>query len=178
MSVGEFWWLLFVSWMLLGAYFDFSARRIPNKLVVCAIAGQLGLLGYAMLAGLSVPGANSWLPAVLGLVAGMAFLVFWSLKVMGGGDVKFLAALGFWVGVGPLVPIVLLGSVLAMGHALLQLFLPFYLQIPGLQRRGRRDCPYAGYLAIAAISVALMPWNFPSCSWFSSSFCTRFSPMG
>ena len=166
--------MLFVSWMLLGAYFDFSARRIPNRLVVLAMAGQLGLLGYAMLTGVAMPGANGWLPALLGFAAGMAFLLFWGLKVMGGGDVKFLAALGLWVGIGPLLPIILLGSVLALGHALLQLFLPFYINVPALQRHITRGCPYAGYLAISAISVALMQWNFPSCSWFSSSFCTRF----
>ena len=175
LSLGETsWWLLFISWMLLGAYFDLRARRIPNVLVLTAIAIHICLLTYATWAGVRLPGAGTWSAALTGLLAGFAFLVFWILRVMGAGDVKFLAALGFWVGTGPMVPILFFGTLAAMAHAMCQLAYRYQFGQVLFDRKSAKGCPYAGYLAISAVSLALMQLSSRSCFSFFSRFCTPF----
>ena len=175
MSLGETsWWWLFISWMLLGAYFDLRARRIPNALVVMAIAIQVCLLVYSTWAGVSLPGASGWSAALIGFLVGFSSLIFWILRLMGGGDVKFLAALGFWVGIGPMLPILLFGTLAALVHALCQLTYRYQYGQVLFDRQAGKGCPYAGYLALSAVSLALMQLSSRSCLSFFSRFCTPF----
>lgn len=110
-----------------------------------------------------------------GLIAFALLIPLYALRAMGAGDVKFFATLGFIMGPSYLVPLWLIGSVLAGMHALL-----WYLSNTSLamasatwmrirnavissslyekileKRAGRRGIPYAAYLAIGAIAIAI-----------------------
>jgi len=86
------WPLLVTALALAAAVFDFRTRRIPNPLTY---GGLIAALGLALWPGLGpAPGA-----AALGLVAGfLPALALFAVGILGGGDVKLLAALGALVG--------------------------------------------------------------------------------
>jgi len=177
LSLGETsWWWLFVSWMLLVADADFRLRRVPNLLLVIATALQVVWLTYCHWQNVPSPGAGLWLPALAGFLLGLSFILLWTRGVMGAGDVKFLAVLGLWVGWAPLLLILVGGSLLAGIHALLvwirTRYFPVALHTAVPLPTRKRFLPYAGYLAIAALSLAAMQWNSPSCSPFSLWSCT------
>ena len=82
---------------LIAAAWDLKTRRIPNVLTFGAAIGAIIAHGY--LGGLS---GSGW--ALAGWFVGVAFfLPIFALGGMGAGDVKLLAALGAWLGPGPVV---------------------------------------------------------------------------
>ncbi|PUA19813.1 prepilin peptidase [Glaciimonas sp. PCH181] len=158
---------LFVLWCVAIFLYDALIRRVPNKLLVMAIAVQLCcfiVLGYGVVGTRPVDGLT-------GFAGGMIFfLPLYALRAMAAGDVKFFAVLGLLLGPTVLLPIFLLGSMCAGVYALvfyvsksgaapiLEIVamrlhsLPFYRQI--LIKRGARiGIPYAAYLAFAAVVV-------------------------
>src|SRR5687768_2562932 len=79
--------------LAMSTLFDLCRRRIPNW-----IAGATGVLGLTWLA--MTDAGMVWqhvLVALLTLVAGIAI---WNRGLLGGGDVKLLAALSLWAGPG------------------------------------------------------------------------------
>jgi prepilin peptidase CpaA len=101
---------------------DVTSRRVPNVLTATAIAS--GFLAHAIL-----PGGQGALAALLGFAVGLAaFLPFFALGGMGGGDVKLMAALGTWIGWSPILWTALYGSVaggvIAIGVGLAHGYLP------------------------------------------------------
>lgn len=99
---------------LAAALHDVRTRRIPNGI---ALAGVLVALALRLAAG---PGAalEGLLGALLGLTVGIALF---ALGVFGGGDGKFLMAVGAFLGprqlLGGLLVIALVGGVLALFEA-------------------------------------------------------------
>jgi len=98
----------------IGAVRDVANRRIPNSLtysgIVTGLLVRVALLGW--------PGFKD---GFLGLLAGGGiFYVFFMLGGMGGGDVKLMAAVGAWAGIGQtatlLVTTAISGGILAMGY--------------------------------------------------------------
>lgn len=156
------WWLLFASWNLALVYNDLRYRRVPNALVVSGFALQLLWLLAAWLApGWAYPPRwSGWLMAWLGFAAALPFLLLWSRRLMGAGDVKAIAVLGLLLGLPALLAVLVLSSLLAGLHALLVLALS-RVWAPGVRLR---QIPYAAYMGIAALSVASMPWNS---AWYS-----------
>ncbi|WP_299451631.1 prepilin peptidase [uncultured Pigmentiphaga sp.] len=173
----DFFFLLFCGAVALG---DLLFRRVFNWLLVVGIAGNVLVLATA--GHEASVFAQQWSTAFLGFFAGLAlFLPFYVFRVMGAGDVKFFAVLGFWLGLPGLVPVWLGGSVLAGIHALAAYCVRSGLtgewvmlqlapvqgavsRIPVLRRAGqwvsalragRRGIPYAAYLAVAAVVVVL-----------------------
>lgn len=78
--------------MALACWSDYRRHRVPNwlnlALAVTGVAAQGVCFGWA--------GLQSGL---LGLLTGFALLVvLWAMHGMGAGDVKFMAALGAWLG--------------------------------------------------------------------------------
>jgi prepilin peptidase CpaA len=142
---------------------------VPNNLLLTALALQLGcfaVLGVG-LGGISPP------KGLEGLAAGLVyFLPLYALGIMAAGDVKFFAVLGLLLGQLTLLPVVLMGSLLAGIHAVLFCavragMLPA-LQIVAMQmarwqlyrrileKRGNRaGIPYAAYLACGAVLVIM-----------------------
>jgi prepilin peptidase CpaA len=120
---------------------DSVSRRIPNRL--CAILALLGLVRIAVaLAGGQIAAPGLDLGAAFGVFA-LAALGF-RFRVLGGGDVKLLAAGALWLGAPALGPY-LLATVLA-GGALAVLFVAWRLALPG--RAAGPSLPYG--VAIAA----------------------------
>lgn len=148
--------------------YDFQSRRVPNWLVLAGAALAIGAL--ALDAG---PLGHDWKAAFLGAGAGFGFLMlFYAAGLMGAGDVKFVGALGLWVGLSALVPIWIGASLMAGVHSVLWLALkrwPFFPRLAlllagpsrtpeaGAPTRRLRIIPYAAYLALAA--AAWMVWG-------------------
>lgn len=71
----------------IAVFTDLRARKIPNWLTVTSL-----LLGVAF---------TDWLHAIGGVAVGLAaFIPFFIVGWLGGGDVKLLMALGAWGGRG------------------------------------------------------------------------------
>ncbi|MCJ0763915.1 A24 family peptidase [Variovorax terrae] len=168
---------LLLAWLLMAIVWDCRMRRVPNGLVLSGAA-------CAMLA-LAVGGSPfhiTFLQALLGGAVGFAVLLpFYATGVMGAGDVKFACVAGLWFGWQPLLPIWVLGSLLAGMHALVWLAVHRWkwggamsIAFPGarsradaadephaeghppggfLTRSRQRQIPYAAYLAIAALAI-------------------------
>lgn len=107
----------FVVLLACATWFDVRLRRIPNALTLSGLVVALGLRGLA--------GTDAFLAGAAG--AGLALLVAlppFALRVLGGGDVKLLAAVGGFMGPGQLpgalLVIAVLGGALALFEAVRQ----------------------------------------------------------
>lgn len=103
---------------LLGAYFDVISARIPNRLTYPAIISGLVLR-------LIILGWRGLGSGVLGLLlCGGLFFVLFAIRALGGGDVKLMATVGAWVGVGhtgtALIICAIAGGIIAMGYVVFQ----------------------------------------------------------
>jgi len=174
-AVGEALWVIGCAiWLVAIVVYDLRWRRVPNPLVLAALACQsLWLLIVQFSAWEpSIWGAATWTNALAGFALGMAFVVFWRWRLLGAGDVKFLAAMGFTVGIVAMPDILMWSAIPSFIHALVQ-FWGKRRDVILSRPRVRRGIPYAGYLAIAALSVGLMRWNSHSCLSFFSLCSTR-----
>lgn len=85
---------LFALLISIGACFDLKFRIIPNW--VCALVAVLGIATHTTLSGTSgVPVAIAGM-----LLPLLIFIPFYVMRVMGAGDVKLMAAVGAFVGLG------------------------------------------------------------------------------
>jgi leader peptidase (prepilin peptidase)/N-methyltransferase len=108
-----------VTWFLIAlAAIDIDHQLLPDVLTLPLLwLGLLASLGSRALYGLSLPVAPG--NAILGAAVG--YLILWSVyhafrlltdkEGMGYGDFKLLAALGAWMGLRMLLPIVLLAAI-------------------------------------------------------------------
>jgi prepilin peptidase CpaA len=98
---------------LVASWKDYREHRVPNWLN--AAIALTGLTTQAAFGGW--PGLENGLKGML-LAFGMLIL-FWAIKGMGAGDVKFMAAIGTWLGpdmtVSAVMVGVLLGGLIAVG---------------------------------------------------------------
>jgi prepilin peptidase CpaA len=158
------WLTGFTGLMVAAAIVDFRRLMIPNPLIggLCV----LWLLDLETASDVS-------LTAVLSTIAGAAAVFFvgavlFSRGLIGGGDVKLLAAATLWAGVGALPPLLLLTGLI--GGLLALLFLsPLGARITaaryaGLQHVAGRaprlrgtPVPYGVAIAIAGLVVTLSP---------------------
>jgi prepilin peptidase CpaA len=115
--------LLVFGLLIVAAYTDYRARRIPNA--ICVVLLSAGLLWHAFTmdgAGLFDPSLAGGLgiPAsAIGALAAFAGLFpLYLLRVIGAGDVKLATAIGAWLGWQAILPWALLvmisGGVLAL----------------------------------------------------------------
>lgn len=152
---------------------DAYARRVSNTILICAI----GLACVLYAAGFH--GAVSIGEGLLGFGVGLvALMPFYALRVMGAGDVKFFAVLGLLLGWKALLPLWVVGSLLAGVYAMAVLswrrlapWVPPHLQLAFARwpacgqvsgqlrraRQGREGIPYATCLAAGA--MAWMVWG-------------------
>jgi leader peptidase (prepilin peptidase)/N-methyltransferase len=108
-------------WLLLLALVDAAHGRLPDLLTLPLLAAGLALAALAPLPGLARP-LDSGLGGALG------FLLFWACgrvyvawrgrEGLGLGDAKLLAALGAWLGVAGLAPVILIAAASALFFAL------------------------------------------------------------
>jgi len=124
------WLGLFAAWN--GSTGDFPAR------LDAAVAGAM--VGYGSL----------WLLY-------QAFFWLTGREGLGQGDLKLLAAIGAWVGLPRVFPIVFLASVLGLVTAITLLLLK--------RRRWHDPLPFGSFLAVAAIGVILLPPSVANAFW-------------
>jgi prepilin peptidase CpaA len=156
----------FVALAVYAALSDLETRRVSNRLNVL-------IFGSGLLVQLFTAGALGIAAGLAGAGLGLAILIVpFSRSWVGGGDVKFLAATGAWL--GPVsVCIAALGGLALGGLWALALLVcrphlrtqvatnlkvaAFCLTDPGVSRRADADViPLAVPLAISAVVVSLM----------------------
>jgi len=89
--------------------YDLRWRRVPNPLVLVALTCQSFWLLTVQFSAWepSIWGAVTWTNALAGFALGAAFVVFWRWRLLGAGDVKFMAALGFVMGIAAMPDILM-----------------------------------------------------------------------
>jgi prepilin peptidase CpaA len=92
----SYFWIMvgvvMVPMMVLAGWMDWRYHRIPNWLNV-----ELALAGLVFQ--ISLEGWFGIVTALIGLMTGMVLLVVpWLMHMMGPGDVKFMGAIGVWIG--------------------------------------------------------------------------------
>jgi prepilin peptidase CpaA len=111
------------------------------------------------------------------LIGFLVLLPLYLFGWMGAGDVKFFAVLGFLLGAKALLPVWIIGSLIAGIHTVLILLSRHALQqtVPGWNmaqhrlstsaigqhmnsaRQGRKGLPYAAWLGVGALITILNP---------------------
>lgn len=145
---------------------DLRAHRVPNTWLLSALLAGTVLLGLLWVTGEIAPPWQSLLGLTIGLTS---LLPFYAIHWMGAGDVKFFAVLGFLLGAKALLPIWIIGSMLAGMHAMSVLLHRWRMRRvapagdPG-KARGvfdvpgtKRGTPYAACLAAGALAVLFDP---------------------
>ena len=151
---------LFLAWICIAAVCDARYRKSFN---------WIALPGFflAFISLIFFPGAHpvniDFYSSMLGsFIAFGAFLIFYLLKVMGAGDVKFAAVLGAWIGWELLLPIWALSCGFAVLHGLvvrsnLKYFFSTLMNwADGRSEKGKKFIPYVTYLSIATVIVLML----------------------
>ncbi|WP_255505425.1 prepilin peptidase [Alkalisalibacterium limincola] len=146
--------IVFTGLLVAMSGIDLRTTLLPDQLTLPLL--WLGLLlSVVVPGGLFVPPVSAILGAAVGYLS--LWSVYWAFKLltgkegMGYGDFKLLAALGAWCGVGAVLPIVLISSVVGavIGSA--------WLMIKG--RDKATPIPFGPYLAIAGWIVLVLQFD-------------------
>lgn len=166
------WLALFGIFTLLIIAGDFKKRRISNQLLLLALVLQAGLL---LLNGFMsdfpiLPAYISWRQCLTGFLMGLlVFFPLWSLKLLGAGDVKLIATLGFLLGFSGLWQVVLVATVLTGLHAVVTVlakgWLPARANWWRESKDKRRGVPYGAWLGITALAWAVS-YHWSGHAWF------------
>jgi len=109
------WRELLIVFGYIAAIIDIKTKRVPNKLVITMLVVWLFIMTAMML--IDIDRAVVFLTdSALGFaLSGGVFMTVYliSRKGLGGGDVKFAAASGLYLGVGGILPAIFIGTVLA-----------------------------------------------------------------
>ncbi|HUZ74861.1 MAG TPA: prepilin peptidase [Stellaceae bacterium] len=155
---GEIALAVYVFLLVMAALSDGSNLRIPNWLTA-------SLAAVFPAAALAFGHQVDWLShfaAALAVFAGAA--MFFALRLMGGGDVKLLAAVALWTGLHGVVPFLAVTAVIGGLMALVQLLLRRPMaqvtllavlhRLPAIAQRGS-PIPYG--IPIAAAGILMVP---------------------
>ena len=150
---------LFCLAVIYGAISDVTTYTIPNW------------VPYGLVVLFAVFAAVTWAKTPilvdigLGLLTFVICIVFWKLKWLGGGDVKFVSAVSLWMGPDQILVFLVLLALLSAGFVtILQYSLQWnaYIQEHRLvpmfakrmvQKAGEHACPYGLPAAISALIV-------------------------
>lgn len=150
---------LFSLAVIYGALSDVRTYSIPNR-----VSYGLALL-FFVYAALKWPELPLLLHLGIGLLVFIICLVFWQLRLMGGGDVKFVAAISLWMGPGRIlifmIFLALLSAVFVTLLRLARIWNPYFQggRWPGwvkqmVRKAEENAVPYglpAGIAALAAL---------------------------
>lgn len=165
------WLVLFAVFCLLVAKNDFINRKISNRLLLVALAIQLACL---LLNQFGIPvlpfEQMDWRQALTGFLMGLlVFFPLWGLKLLGAGDVKLIATLGFLLGFAGLWQVVLVATVLTGLHAVVTVVAKGWLLARASwwqeKKETRRGVPYGAYLAITALAW-ILTYYWRGHAWF------------
>lgn len=148
---------IYVFPLVLAGVSDFYSLRIPNWLTAL-LAGAF--FAVALIFGHHV---DWWSHLVAGVAVFAGAAVLFTLGVMGGGDVKLMAATALWTGLGQLLPFLLLTAliggafalaILGLRHPIVQAgFLATLRRLPSFAQKNM-PIPYGIPIAIAGILMA------------------------
>jgi len=129
---------------------DINTKQIPNKLVLIMVTGWLLLIIPMIFLDIE-NGILLLADSVYGLLTGgglflLVYLI--SKKGLGGGDVKFMAAAGLYLGFSETIPVILYGTVLAAIAGFILIL---------LKKIGRKDTmPLAPFLFIGIMIIVFI----------------------
>jgi len=139
---------MLITLSYIAVVFDISTKRIPNTLVLLMVAGWLLTITPMIFVDTEL-GIRLLTDSIYGsLIGGGLFLLVYLLsrKGLGGGDVKFMAAAGLYLGFAKTVPAILYGTVLASLTGLVLIL---------IHKIGRKDSlPLAPFLFIGIMIIA------------------------
>ncbi len=154
---------LLVPAMLFASWNDYRRHRVPNLLnalvLMSGLAVQSALFGWSGLAN-----------GLMGAGVGFAMLiVLWAMRAMGAGDVKFMAAVGAWLGPWLTFQSVLagglIGGVMAIGMIAYQRsWLQTYLNLGVVMRKvGSAKTAFSEFGSSRDLSggLGMMPYAIP-----------------
>ena len=131
--------------------FDINTKRIPNELVLLMIVGWL-MFTVPMMFFETESGVGLLFDSLYGLlIGGGLFLLVYLInrKGLGGGDVKFMAAAGLYLGLAETMPAILYGTVLAAITGIILIL---------LKKIGRKDAiPLMPFLFAGIMITAFTP---------------------
>jgi len=137
--------LLLITLSYIAMIIDIKTKRVPNKLVLVMTAGWVFMMVVLLLLDIE-SGVTSLIDSMYGLLTGgglflLVYLI--SRKGLGGGDVKFMAAAGLYLGFTGTIPAILYGTVIAAITGLVLVM---------LKKIGRKDTmPLIPFLFIGII---------------------------
>lgn len=133
--------IIFSYILILTAAFDAEFSVIPDYIVIItALLGGLFILTF------SITPLNAVLGAIVG--GGLLFLLALIPGAIGGGDVKFMFAVGLFLGVKKVLTALLLAFILAAAFSMFLLI---------LKRKGRKDyIPFGPFLALGSFLSLLL----------------------
>ena len=135
------WYFLCLSILFVLAFYDLNVRLLPDRFILL-FAGEALLWHISSCAPVTLLDGLLG-AAVLALVSGVVWLI--NRDAIGLGDIKLLAALGFYAGLSVAVHIVVRGVFAAFFVALLLLV---------LKKAGRKtELPFVPFLLIGAVSL-------------------------
>jgi len=110
-----FWSALLITLSYFAMIFDINIKRIPNELILVMITVWLILIVPVLIYDTDY-GVDLIIDSLIGLlIGGGLFLLVYAVsrKGLGGGDVKFMAAAGLYLGFAGILPAILYGTILA-----------------------------------------------------------------
>lgn len=121
------------TYAAVAAFSDLRTHKLPNWLTVPALFAAL--LFHGVTAGLGGLGL-----ALGGFAVGFGIIfILWLLKGMGGGDVKFMGALGAWLGPLPTLYVFVLSTLFAIAGTIGMFF--YDVSTHGYKRVKKRYLP-------------------------------------
>ena len=149
--------MIFLLWLSVAAVIDVIYSKFFNWL---AILGGFIAVFFILIYPDSHPVDIGIIDSMFGAaIAFFVLLIFYGLKMMGAGDVKFAAILGLWVGWKLLLPIWALSCLFAVVHGLFsRSTLKYFFMATSSMKDGTEDgnkkfIPYVTYLSVAAVIV-------------------------
>jgi len=139
------WTVLLITLSYIAMVFDINIKQIPNELILIMITIWLILIVPVLIYDMDF-GINLLTDSLLGLlIGGGIFMLVYiiSRKGLGGGDVKFMAAAGLYLGFTGTIPAILYGTLLAAITGLVLLI---------CKKIGRKDTiPLAPFLFVGIL---------------------------
>jgi prepilin peptidase CpaA len=141
-------WASFVFLVILAAYWDLVSFTIPNSIVIAVAA--------LFVARLFTLGLDPWIIGKSLASAAILFIVgvlLFSRGLLGGGDVKLIAAIGLWTGLAHLPRFLL---VMAMAGGLLALVALLIVLVASLLKNRRP-------IGLRSLAVTRIPYGVAIC---------------
>ena len=152
--------IVLLLWLCIAAVNDAIQRKCFNWVVLVGLGlGLISILFNPKGHPVGITAFDSFAGIFLGF---FVFLIFYQLKMMGAGDVKFAAALGAWVGWQLLLPIWAVSCVFSITHGFVATRIANYrvtaaegVDLSSIEKK-KKFIPYVTYLSLATVLVLIL----------------------